>query len=1142
MCRCNGWEGFYPPSTVRMFLFWFFIFAKLYTENRVGPTFCSPTRPFCDHSSLPTTTIHRPLYCLQRPDLSRDLSSPVYLSHCAPPVRLKYGRTQLLAVSSARLKPDVIARLRSLQIGTCLPRKRRGRHRGKQIPDSELRQGWTIPTLTGKTFHYRYPPQNKRSTSVNHDNLILIPCVKNESNNSTITLTLFNAQSLGQSCKKKRSAINDFIISNDIDIFCATESWFKESGDEPKLRDLSPDGYTPFSFPRPTSTCGGGIAFVISDRLVPYCDFQSSFSFIHTNFELAKLKLCIPNSPITNIFALYRPVPSKKNKFTPKEFIEQLPDFLEYVNEQSGKSVIIGDFNFHFNMPTIGYTPQVIDVFETFGLTQAVNDVTHRKGNTVDWVVFREDDNLLKSVTVDQNLASDHFAVNCVLYISRPNLPKQFRDVRNLKSINLSEFKKDLVSAMPAAPSALQLNSVLRATLDRHAPASRRLVTHRTNTEWFSSVGPELTAAKQERRRAERRWRATGLTVHRQIFQKARDRVTEIVHNAKSVFYSAKILACDTAKKLFNTTNNILGKVASNTLPTLYQLCELPQKFSDFFVGKIDKIREKLDNSTSVDTNKFPEKIYNGEKLTCFQPVSSEYVKKMCLKCAPKSCELDMIPTELLFQCIDEVVPSLTYVINSSITTGCVPDIFKSAIVRPLIKKPSLDKNVLKNYRPVSNLSFISKLLEKIILEQILDHLEKNSLFNCHQSAYRKSHSCETALLRIVNDLYRALDDGQVSLLALLDLSAAFDTIDHDKLFTRLRLSFGFDGKALDWVVSYLSGRTQKVCVNSKYSENAILKFGVPQGSVLGPVLFVLYASPVSDVIGLHAMLHESFADDTQLHQSAPIADIDSLITRVQDCIADVKDWMTLNKLQLNDDKTELMLVSPSKYSKHPALPTSITLNSNEILISSHVRSLGVTIDKNLTLEQQVSNICKVAYLELRRISSVRHLLTIDATKTLVCALVLSRIDYCNSLLAGAPKFLLDKLQRVQNNAARLVTKSSKFDHISPVLKSLHWLPIPNRISYKVSSITFSSLFESGPSYLSEILDIYVPKRSLRSSADDRNLVTPRSNLVKYGDRRFSVQAPKNWNALPYEIRHSNSITSFRSSLKTHLFKNNFCE
>ena len=189
-------------------------------------------------------------------------------------------------------------------------------------------------------------------------------------------------------------------------------------------------------------------------------------------------------------------------------------------------------------------------------------------------------------------------------------------------------------------------------------------------------------------------------------------------------------------------------------------------------------------------------------------------------------------------------------------------------------------------------------------MDQILSHLSKNNLMNPNQSAYRQGHSCETALLKIVNDLLCGLDDGKVSLLALLDLSAAFDTIDHDTLFRRLDTSFGFRDKALHWIISYLSGRTQTVCVDNSFSDSTPLKYGVPQGSVLGPVLFVLYASPVSEVIGDHAMSHESFADDTQLHQSASIAEVDSLIARTQVCIVDLKDWMTTNKLQLNDDKT----------------------------------------------------------------------------------------------------------------------------------------------------------------------------------------------------------------------------------------------
>ena len=965
---------------------------------------------------------------------------------------------------------------------------------------------------------------------VNSSNLTFIPIAPSTRKPECLLITVFNAQSLGNSCKRKRSAINDFILSNHIDILCVTETWFRETGDEPKLRDLAPAGYTTMSYPRPTTTCGGGIAFVVSDKLLPHCSFVSSFPFEHLTFELVHLKLVLPSSPVTNIFGIYRPVPSKKNKLTPSMFINELPDFLEFLNDLPGTVLLIGDFNFHFNKPTVGYTPEVLEILDTFGLKQSVQETTNKQGNIVDWVVYRDSDHILKSSTVDNNLASDHYAITCELAISRPSIPKIYKEVRKISAIDIEAFKADLTTAIPSEPSAHQLTSALRATLDKHAPMSRRLISDRSQCQWYNTVGPELSEAKQERRRAERRWRATGLTVHREIFQSTRNRVTEIVHQAKTLFYSSQILVCNTAKQLFNITNSLLGKVCVSPLPSTFQAEELPQKFLEFFNGKIDTIRGKLDSS--VHGHSFIDKVYKGPALACFHPVSEDYVKKLCLRCSPKSCELDAIPTHLLFQCIDVILPHLTHVINTSLSSGHVPEIFKSAVVRPLIKKPSLDKNVLKNYRPVSNLSFLSKLLEKIILNQVLEHLEKNHLLNPHQSAYRQGHSCETALLRIVNDLLSGLDDGNISMLAMLDLSAAFDTIDHDILFSRLQNSFGFKDTALNWIISYLTERTQTVCVQDRYSDSSLLRYGVPQGSVLGPVLFVLYASPVSDVISRHAMSHESFADDTQLHQSAPIAEIDSLISQAQDCIADLKNWMTTNKLQLNDDKTELMFVTKSN---HPDLPSAVTINDCSVSISTSVRSLGVILDQSLSFEKQVSNICKIAYLELRRISSVRHLLSTDATKTLICAFVLSRIDYCNSLLAGLPKYLIERLQRIQNHAARVVCRAGKYDHTSPLLHSLHWLSVSNRISYKISTLTFSSLFENGPSYLSDLLQIYTPSRQLRSCADDR-ILRQSQFRTKTGERSFSFQAPAVWNKLPYSLRHSDSISSFKAKLKTHLF------
>ena len=283
-------------------------------------------------------------------------------------------------------------------------------------------------------------------------------------------------------------------------------------------------------------------------------------------------------------------------------------------------------------------------------------------------------------------------------------------------------------------------------------------------------------------------------------------------------------------------------------------------------------------------------------------------------------------------------------------------------------------------------------------------------------------------------------------------------------------------------------------------------------------------------------MSHQSFADDTQHHQSASVAEVGALMTKTEDCITNLKTWMTHNKLQLNDDKTELMLACPKKLIKHPSLSVSLDLNGISVSFSPSVRSLGVTLDQSLTFQQHISSVCRATYLELRKISSIRHLLTTDATKTLVCAFVLSRIDYCNSLLAGLPKYQLDRLQKIQNNAARLILRSSRFESASPLLHSLHWLSISNRIEYKLSSLAFSALTGTGPVYLSELLNVYTPSRELRSSDDDRIFRIPHCRTKTYGQRTFSFQAPITWNKLPSMLRHANSIESFKSALKTHLF------
>ena len=223
-----------------------------------------------------------------------------------------------------------------------------------------------------------------------------------------------------------------------------------------------------------------------------------------------------------------------------------------------------------------------------------------------------------------------------------------------------------------------------------------------------------------------------------------------------------------------------------------------------------------------------------------FEPLDEDTVRKLVVSATTKSCPLDPVPTATVKECLDDLPPVLTSIINFSLQSGSFPDQWKEALVKPLLKQPGCDP-FFRNFRPVSNLAFVSKLTEKAVADQIQSYMDMNYLFPPFQSAYRPHHSTETALLKVKNDILMNMDRQCVTLLVLLDLSAAFDTVDHAILIDRLSTEFGVTGPVLNWFTSYLSNRSQRVSIDGVLSEKFNLDCGVPQGSCLGPLLFVIY-------------------------------------------------------------------------------------------------------------------------------------------------------------------------------------------------------------------------------------------------------------------------------------------------------------
>ena len=357
----------------------------------------------------------------------------------------------------------------------------------------------------------------------------------------------------------------------------------------------------------------------------------------------------------------------------------------------------------------------------------------------------------------------------------------------------------------------------------------------------------------------------------------------------------------------------------------------------------------------------------------------------------------------------------------------------------------------MKNYRPVSNLSFLSKVLEKVVVNRLNSHINSWNTSNQYHSAYRKFHSTETALLKIHNNILALMDAGKVTALTLFDLSAAFDTIDQTILLRRLDDWFEVAETALDWFKSYLTGRCRRIRLGDCLSSKADLKFWVPQGSVLGPLLLTLYTTPLSSMICEHAIPHHLYADDSQLYVSFASGDSAAALNGLQSCLASVQSWMSTNKLKLNPDKTEFLLVGSERQRSKYLSMFPIELLGIKTNPAKSARNRAVIFDKNFTFRSHISAVCSSYFYHMRDLRRIHRHLDLDSSKLLAAALVSSRLDYCNSLLYGIADIDLTKFQRVQNQLARLVTKSPPLTRSVPVLRSLHWLPVRFRILLKIN-------------------------------------------------------------------------------------------
>jgi len=876
----------------------------------------------------------------------------------------------------------------------------------------------------------------------------------------------------------------------------------------------------------------------------------------HTSYERLACNINIGPSKLI-LVCIYRPPPAPA-----AVFFEEINDLLDEVSLMTGSPLILGDFN----CPSDGASCdlRLLRVMDGFGLSQGVLSPTRRvtgaggaRDSLLDLVFFQKVRSFVHKVEVYDVGLSDHCLVTVLLNLTTPpNIIKTFktRNIRNLCSssfmsaINNCSFNLTPADSVDAFCS--QMVEDVTNVLNRLAPEQE--VTKRIGRHPPHCLTQDALLAKRRRRTLEKKFTRNRTLENQAAYRSACRRATRLIR-ISSQEYTKNLVesVLGNSKKVWAVCKDLLY---GPTVADMSASGLTAASFIKFFQDKLDKIKLNIATSlmaapVDVHTDVNPKSV--PPPFSGFAPVSVDTVRDALLKMTSKTNVLDFIPTFLLKEHSGLFAPSLTHLCNLSFSQGLFPTVFKTGCITPILKKNGLDICELGNYRPITGLNNISKLLERVALIQLRPVIVGSNHFAKYQSAYRASHSTETALLRLTNDVRSSMGRSTTTSLLSLDISAAFDALDHSILLTRATKLFGISGLALHWLESYLTDRAAFVKYNNNNSPTVRISSGVPQGSILGPILFSLYVSPIGSIItGMGASYHQ-YADDTQLYiELNPTHDSASQLTACADCL---NLWFLRNNLMLNTSKTDCILFGTGARLRHTDEGTKTTctpFTGTVLPVRKSIHILGVTLDAELNMNKHVSETVASCNAHIRALRHIRPSLPQSVAASLSCAIVQTRLDYCNSLLYETSSHNISSLQRVQNNLARVVFRTHRRASAAPLLAKLHWLPIASRIRFKVAALSHSVVHTGCPKYLSELVSFSEPARKTRGNHpspgnDPSSPSVQNPGTHKLAEHRcrlaserpsFGFAAPAVWNSLPRALRQITSPITFRKALKTELF------
>ncbi len=879
---------------------------------------------------------------------------------------------------------------------------------------------------------------------------------------------------------------------------------------------------------------GGGVAMYVSEK------YSSQLISMNDDIESLWVKLELPHNNYFYVGTAYR----SERMVNKGYFFEKLENQLHVIGTSSKDIFLMGDFNLDALQNLAPSLKHICQLFQLKQLIKEPTRVTKTSESCIDLIFTNTANNRIHSSGVIPCGLSDHSLIYVVKKCIKPRYKPRLIKTRSFRNFNEVDFCDDLkkvpwhvIEYSDCVDDVWNMwKQLFLEICDKHAPfvniRCKGYSAPWINDEYLQmSKKRDYYKCKAEKEKSDEAW---------SLYRETRNRVNNLAKSLKRKYYSTKINNCNgDSAKLWKTLKELLpnkksGSCINSVKDENGECCTEPKDIADsfnkFFVSIGKKLAQAYDDVEHNDTNVNIQP--DSDVHFDFKDIDADFVfKNLSSLDIKKATGLDGIHAKLLKLGASEIYQSLTYILNLSLKSGIVPTEWKHAKVSPLFKEGNRDDT--NNYRPISVLPVVMKIFESAVNAQLRDFLVQYNILVDQQSGFRAKHSTSSTLIDVTDFILNNMNDGLITGAIFLDLKKAFDTVNHDILLTKL-YNLGIRGTEHKWFTNYLTSRYQSVVINGVLSDTLKIDIGVPQGSILGPLLFILYINDLTSVIDNKCKV-VLYADDTALfYASNDPEDLQSVLnTQLQN----VGKWLRQNKLTLNVKKTNLMLIGTAmRLTKYKDVRAFVF--NEELCRVSHCKYLGVEIDENMNWNKNTDKLCNKISKRIGVVRRLRSCLDINILNTLYRSMILPVFDYCDVVFCNCSGLNLDRLEKMQNRAARAITGYPPWHSATELREKLGWTSIQNRWLIHKCIYVFKCLNDLVPPYLHS-------KFNFVNTTHNVNTRSSASKLLAINEchlRSFKYQGAIEWNKLPQHIRAINSFHIFKHTICKHLSQNFSCQ